>query len=62
MVCLIFVICLIHLLALGRAYDKIPSTNYIDGVDQTSFLLSDNGISNRNAVFMYSETSFMAVR
>lgn len=49
-------------IALGGAYDKIPSTNYIDGVDQTSFLLSDNGQSNRNAVFMYSETSFMAVR
>lgn len=49
-------------LSLAGVHDKIPSTNYIDGVDQASFLLSDNGESNRNAVFMYSETNFMAVR
>lgn len=49
-------------LSLAGAVDKIPSSNYIDGVDQASFLLSDNGKSNRNAVFMYSETKFMAVR
>lgn len=49
-------------LSVGGALDKIPSTNYIDGVDQASFLLSDTGKSNRNAVFMYSETSLMAVR
>jgi arylsulfatase A-like enzyme len=49
-------------ISLGGAIDKIPSTNYIDGVDQTSFLLSDTGRSNRNAVFIYSETSIMAIR
>ncbi|MEN0008024.1 arylsulfatase, partial [Flavobacterium nitrogenifigens] len=49
-------------LSLAGVVDKIPSTNYIDGVDQASFLLSDKGLSNRNAVFMYSETKFMAVR
>ncbi|HEY4286606.1 MAG TPA: sulfatase-like hydrolase/transferase [Puia sp.] len=49
-------------LSLAGAVDKIPATNYIDGVDQASFLLSDTGRSNRNAVFMYSETKFMAIR
>ncbi|MFL9485127.1 arylsulfatase [Chitinophagaceae bacterium LWZ2-11] len=49
-------------LSLGGAVDKIPSSNYIDGIDQASFLLSDTGHSNRNAVFMYSETKFMAIR
>ncbi|NIG52984.1 arylsulfatase [Chitinophaga sp. Cy-1792] len=49
-------------LSLAGAVDKIPSTNYIDGVDQASFLLSDTGHTNRNAVFMYSEKQFMAVR
>jgi len=49
-------------ISLGGAYSKIPAANYIDGVDQLSFLLSDTGRSNRNAVFMYSETSLMAVR
>lgn len=49
-------------ISLAGAYDKIPSTNYIDGVDQASFFLSDTGRSNRNAVFMYSETNFMAIR
>ncbi|GGF39790.1 arylsulfatase [Echinicola rosea] len=49
-------------IALAGAYDKIPSSNYIDGVDQTSFLLAGEGDSNRNAVFMYSETNFMAAR
>ncbi|MCY1403744.1 choline-sulfatase [compost metagenome] len=45
----------------GRA-DKIPADRYIDGVDQTSFLLADAGKSNRDAVFMYAERQFMAMR
>lgn len=49
-------------LSFAGVVDKIPTSNYIDGVDQASFLLSDNGLSNRNAVFMYSETKLMAVR
>ena len=49
-------------LSAAGVLDKIPSSNYIDGVDQLSFFLSDKGLSNRNAVFMYSETKFMAVR
>lgn len=49
-------------LALAGVEDQLPATNYIDGVDQTSFLLTNNGASNRNAVFMYSEKNLTAVR
>lgn len=48
--------------ALGGATDKIPSANYIDGVDQTAFLLADNGKSRRQTVFMYAATTMTAVR
>lgn len=41
---------------------KLPDDRYIDGVDQTSFLLADNGQSNREAVFMYSERNLTAMR
>jgi len=49
-------------LAVAGVADKIPSKQYIDGIDQTSFLLADDGQSKRNAVFMYSENNLMAVR
>ena len=49
-------------LSVAGIHDRIPSTNYIDGIDQTSFLLAKNGKSNRNAVFMYSEYELMAIR
>ena len=49
-------------LALGGATDKIPSTNYIDGIDQTAFLLTDNGKSKRQTVFMYGGKTLTAVR
>ncbi|MEA3433586.1 MAG: arylsulfatase [Campylobacterota bacterium] len=42
--------------------NQISPKNYIDGVDQSSFLLADEGKSNREAVFMYSEKTFMALR
>ena len=41
---------------------QVPADRYIDGVDQTSFLLANNGQSNREAVFMYSERNFTALR
>lgn len=47
-------------LALGGV--KVPADRYIDGVDQTSFLLADKGQSNREAVFMYSERNLTAMR
>ncbi|SDW97104.1 arylsulfatase [Marinobacter mobilis] len=47
-------------LTLGGA--ELPDDRYIDGVDQTSFLLADNGDSHREAVFMYSERNLTAIR
>jgi len=47
---------------LAGASDKISSERYIDGIDQISFLLSDQGQSRRQAVFMYSEKNFCALR
>ncbi|MDA7088619.1 arylsulfatase [Pseudomonas sp. SA3-5] len=41
---------------------NVPTDRYIDGVDQSSFLLANNGQSNREAVFMYSERNFTALR
>ncbi|NOQ78294.1 MAG: sulfatase-like hydrolase/transferase [Gammaproteobacteria bacterium] len=49
-------------LALAGVEKQISPDRYIDGLDQTSFLLADDGKSNREAVFMYSEKTFMALR
>ncbi len=49
-------------LSLAGIEKQISHDRYIDGVDQTSFLLDDEGKSNREAVFMYSEKTFMALR
>lgn len=49
-------------LGIAGASDSIPTENYIDGIDQTSFLIADEGESKRDAVFMYAENSLMAVR
>ncbi len=49
-------------LSIAGAQDKLPTDRYIDGVDQTSFLLTDNGESNRSAVFMYTLEKLTAVR
>ena len=49
-------------LALAGVSDSIPSERFIDGIDQSSFLLADDGESRRDAVFMYSENSLMAIR
>jgi arylsulfatase len=49
-------------LALGGVTEEIPNSNYIDGVDQTAFLLAENGKSKRQAVFMYGATTLTAVR
>ena len=49
-------------LAIAGAKDKIPTDRYIDGIDQISFLLADNGESNRDKVFMFNEKTFMAIR
>ena len=41
---------------------SLPSDRYIDGIDQTSFLLSENGQSNRQAVFYWYGPRLAAVR
>jgi arylsulfatase len=49
-------------LRLAGIVDKIPADRYIDGIDQTSFLLHDQGQGNRECVFFWWETELMAVR
>ncbi len=49
-------------LALGGIENKIPTERYIDGVNQTGFLLADNGETNRQAVFSYNQADFSAMR
>lgn len=49
-------------LAVAGIADKIPTERYIDGVDQTSFLLADDGETNRQAVFSYNQADFSALR
>ncbi|MGC4001953.1 MAG: arylsulfatase [Pirellulales bacterium] len=49
-------------LAVGGIVDKIPTERYIDGIDQTSFLLTDDGKSNRQAVFSYNQAEFSGLR
>ena len=40
----------------------IPADRYIDGIDQTGFLLADNGQSSREAVFLYNAEMFVGAR
>ncbi|WP_424630459.1 arylsulfatase [Bradyrhizobium sp. SYSU BS000235] len=47
---------------LGNAADKIPADRYIDGIDQTSFLLANDGKSNREKVFIWVEHNLAGMR
>lgn len=49
-------------LALAGAADKLPTDRYIDGIDQSSFLLADSGESRREFVWMWNQYDFAAVR
>jgi arylsulfatase len=49
-------------LTLAGAADKLPKDRYIDGIDQTSFLLADDGKSNREKVFLWDDKHLMAMR
>jgi len=40
----------------------VPSDRYIDGIDQTPFLLADNGETAREAVFFWNVDQFAGVR
>ena len=42
-------------LHLAGAADQIPTDRYIDGIDQTSFLLADGGRSKREKVYIWNE-------
>jgi len=49
-------------LRLGGVMDKLPDNLYFDGIDQTAFLLADNGKSRRQVVYMWNRTDFCALR
>ncbi len=49
-------------LHLAGILNKIPTDRYIDGIDQTSFLLADDGRSNREKVYIWAQTDLMAMR
>ena len=46
----------------GVSTDKLPADRYYDFVDQTSFLLADDGQSNREAVYFWWGSQLMACR
>ena len=49
-------------LALAGETSRISDRRYIDGIDQSGFLLADNGVSARQAVFMYGGNAPVALR
>jgi len=49
-------------LAFAGEIDRISPDRYIDGIDQSGFLLADGGESSRQTVFFYSEKTLTAVR
>ena len=49
-------------LALAGAADRVPGDRYIDSIDQSSFLLADEGASRRRAVYYWASDAFMGVR
>lgn len=49
-------------LSIAGETDRISDQRYIDGIDQTGFLLADNGESARQMVYLYSGTKLTAVR
>lgn len=49
-------------LTLAGSADQLPTDRYIDGIDQTSFLLVDDGRSKREKVYIWTERDLMAMR
>lgn len=49
-------------LSLAGALDKLPQDNYIDGIDQSSFLLADGGLTRRHTTFFWGGYDFSAMR
>jgi arylsulfatase len=50
------------MLSLADASERIPGDRFIDGVDQTSFLLSAEGLSNRKYVYYWLLRKLSALR
>jgi arylsulfatase len=49
-------------LGLSGESERLPTDRYIDGVDQTSFLLSPGGHSNRKFHYYWLQSNFSALR
>lgn len=49
-------------LNLAGAGDGVPADRYLDGVDQTSFLLAPDGVSNRKYLYYWLTNVFSALR
>jgi arylsulfatase A-like enzyme len=49
-------------LAIAGETDRISDQRYIDGIDQTGFLLADQGESARQTVFFYAAKTLTALR
>ncbi len=49
-------------LHLAGADKLIPTDRYIDGIDQTSFLIADDGASRREKVYIWTQTTLAAMR
>lgn len=49
-------------LHVAGADDKIPTDRYVDGINQSSFLLADEGQSKRENVYIWAEHDLMAMR
>lgn len=49
-------------LSLAGRPDLVPGDRYIDSIDQTGFLLSDEGLSARRAQYYWVNSIFMGVR
>lgn len=49
-------------LTLAGVPDKVPGDRYIDSIDQTSFLLADDGASNRKYQYYWLGPRFSAIR
>ncbi len=47
---------------LAGADDRIPTDRYIDGIDQTAFLLADDGRSKREQIYIWVQTHLAAMR
>lgn len=49
-------------LSLAGALDRMPGDRFVDGVDQTSFLLAPDGLSNRKHQYYWLGQMFSALR